>query len=73
MTIVERNQRTWSDEYDGQFFRITSSCFSRSFCDGATALLASYDSDDGSEPIQAVMGTQPRPKPEEVFIFSPST
>jgi hypothetical protein len=45
-------QPRWADEQDGQFFRITSSCFSPAFCFGASVLLASYDSAEGLVTLQ---------------------
>jgi hypothetical protein len=33
----------WSDDVDAAFFRITAAIFSRSFTDGASALLGSFD------------------------------
>ena len=68
MNDIERIEQNWDDKYDGQFFRITSYCFSHSFCTGASVLLASYDSDDEFRPVYEVGGTQPRPRPENALI-----
>jgi hypothetical protein len=65
-------QRGWDDEHEGVFFRITSSCFSPSFCYGASALLASCDPDEESASIQTVTESRTRPPSEELFIFQPS-
>ena len=46
MNSIESIPQVWDDERDGQFFRITASIFSTSFCYGASVLLASYDTDD---------------------------
>jgi hypothetical protein len=46
MNSTESIPQVWDDERDGQFFRITASIFSTSFCYGASVLLASYDTDD---------------------------
>jgi len=62
--------RGWDDDQDGQFFRITSSCFSPSFCFGAGVLLASYDSHEEFEPSQAV--SDPTLPTKELFVFQPS-
>jgi len=65
-------QRDWADEQDGQFFRITSSCFSPSFCFGASVLLASYDQEDEFGPIQSVDDSQLRPTAEGLVTLQPS-
>ena len=46
MNSNESIPQVWDDERDGQFFRITASIFSTSYCYGASVLLASYDTDD---------------------------
>jgi hypothetical protein len=46
MNSTESIPQVWDDERDGQFFRITASIFSTSYCYGASVLLASYDTDD---------------------------
>lgn len=46
MNSTESIPQVWDDERDGQFFRITASIFTSSFCYGAGVLLASYDTDD---------------------------
>jgi hypothetical protein len=65
-------QQVWDDETDGQFFRMTASCFSRSFCYGASVLLASYDPNDELASSQPLTEPGLRQKPEELFIFHPS-
>jgi hypothetical protein len=65
-------QSGWTDERDGQFFRITSSCFSASFCFGASVLLASYDPEDEVGPIQSVDDRQLRPTAEGLVTLQPS-
>jgi hypothetical protein len=54
MSDAENAPWTWDDERDGRFFRITSACFTSSFCDGARVLLASYDADDEVGPMHIV-------------------
>ena len=46
MNSTESIPQVWDDERDGQFFRITASLFTPSYCYGASVLLASYDSED---------------------------
>jgi len=46
MNSTESIPQVWDDERDSQFFRITASLFTPSYCYGASTLLASYDADD---------------------------
>ena len=72
MKDIERIQGGWNDGQDVQFFNITSSLFSPSFCYGASVLLASYDSDEEFVPSQALAEPQLGPKREALFIVQPS-
>lgn len=43
---LETIPATWVEERDVPFFRLTATAFSSTFAAGASALLASYDSDE---------------------------
>lgn len=72
MNDTQATPRVWDDERDGRFFRITAACFPPLFCEGASVLLASYDSEDWSEVIELVTD-RPLGPVEGVFILEPST
>ena len=76
MNSTESIPQVWDDERDGQFFRITASIFSTSYCYGASVLLASYDTDDlvdadfasasyDVEPAEAQTATSPSAVPAD--------
>ena len=69
---MDNIQQIRDDETDSQFFRITSSCLSRSFCYGASVLLASYDPNDELASSQPLTEPGLRQKPEGLSIFRPS-
>jgi hypothetical protein len=46
MNSTESIPQVWDDERDSQFFRITASLFTPTYCYGASVLLASYDPED---------------------------
>lgn len=47
---------TWSDERDGAFFALVRNLFRPAFTSGATALLLSYDEDNGVCPDAVARG-----------------
>ena len=69
---MNNTPQIWGDGYE-PFFRITSSCFSPSFCYGASVLLASYDPDDELASSHSLAEPGLRHKPERHFIYQPST
>jgi hypothetical protein len=72
MNSTESIPQVRDDDRDGQFFRLTSSVFSTSFCYGASVLLASYDTDDlvAADPVSASYDVEPA---EAQTAASPST
>jgi len=53
MNSIETVPVMW-DEQTERFFSLTADLFSPAFCYGAGVLLASYDLDDGSDPMKQI-------------------
>ena len=63
---------TWDDERDTPFFRIVAHLFTPQFCQGASALLSSYDADPGRPDRSGALapeGTHSGPATELVAVW----